>query len=86
MILGDPAQIPAAVAPGARMTLDDLFRRTTERSPQMIALIDPPNRASFTDGGLAGSTNERFVRGTVLAPVRARGVRATLPGFSKYCS
>ena len=50
MILGDPAQIPAAVAPGARMTLDDLFRRTTERSPQMIALIDPPNRASFTDG------------------------------------
>ena len=48
MILGDPAQIPAAVAPGARMTLDDLFRRTTERSPQMIALIDPPNRASFS--------------------------------------
>jgi hypothetical protein len=50
MILGDPAQIPAVVAPGARMTLDDLFRRTAERNPQMIALMDPPNRASFTDG------------------------------------
>ena len=32
------------------MTLDDLFRRTVARRPDAIALADPPNRASFTDG------------------------------------
>jgi AMP-binding enzyme len=49
MILGDP-QMAAATTPGARVTLDDLFRRATQRNPDMLALVDPPNRASFTDG------------------------------------
>src|SRR5947209_11342277 len=31
-------------------TLDDLFRRTAARRPDDIALADPPNRESFTDG------------------------------------
>jgi hypothetical protein len=39
---------PAGVAGAA--TLDGLFRRSAARRPHAIALIDPPNRASFTDG------------------------------------
>ena len=31
-------------------TLDDLFRRAGVRHPQAPALVDPPNRESFTDG------------------------------------
>ncbi|MGN6571703.1 MAG: AMP-binding protein [Pseudolabrys sp.] len=34
----------------APLTLDGLFRRAGVRSAQAPALIDPPNRASFTDG------------------------------------
>jgi len=41
MILGDPDQ----AAGGAR--LDDLFRRAGVRSPDALALIDPPNRQSL---------------------------------------
>ena len=46
MILGDPKHrrpLPAT-------TLDDLFRRAAARRPDAIALADPPNRESFTDG------------------------------------
>ena len=45
MILGDPKTeiVPAT-------TLDDMFRRTAARRPDAIALADPPNRESFTDG------------------------------------
>jgi len=45
MILGDPKieGIPAT-------TLDDLFRRAAMRRPDAIALADPPNRETFTDG------------------------------------
>src|SRR6187200_3079451 len=50
VILGDSEQTAAAAAPGARATLDDLFRRAVQRNPDMIALADPQNRASFTDG------------------------------------
>ena len=37
-------------AEGAHTTLDDLFRRAGVRHPDMLALADPPNRESFTDG------------------------------------
>ena len=47
MILDDPPQ-PANT--GVDATLDDLFRAAVARRPDAIALIDPPNRASFTDG------------------------------------
>ena len=40
--------LPAAHAGGA--TLDDLFRRVVAARPDAPALIDPPDRASFTDG------------------------------------
>ena len=49
MILGDPSQA-SSTAPGGRATLDDLFRRAALRRPDAVALIDPPNRETFTDG------------------------------------
>jgi hypothetical protein len=46
MILGNGDGAATEHAP----TLDELFRRAGVRHPQAIALIDPPNRKSFTDG------------------------------------
>ena len=34
----------------ADATLDDLFRRAAARRPDALALVDPPDRDSFTDG------------------------------------
>jgi hypothetical protein len=48
VILDDAPLTETGVAGDA--TLDDLFRGTAARRPDAIALIDPPNRASFTDG------------------------------------
>jgi hypothetical protein len=48
MILGDPQT--AHVQEGEPATLDDLFRQAAARRPDAIALCDPPNRLSFTDG------------------------------------
>src|SRR5262245_66231631 len=45
MILGETNR-----ASGITTTLDDLFRRAGVRHPDALALVDPPNRASFTDG------------------------------------
>ena len=45
MILGEINR-----ASGVTMTLDDLFRRAGVRHPDAPALVDPPNRQSFTDG------------------------------------
>lgn len=49
MILGEPNGNPATSGIGGRATLDDLFRRAADRHPDATALIDPPNRVSFTD-------------------------------------
>lgn len=50
MIL-DEAHNPANPSgEAARPTFDDLFRRAVERHGDATALIDPPDRASFTDG------------------------------------
>jgi len=43
MILGKTESLPAA-------TLDDMFRQAAARRPEALALVDPPNRSSFTDG------------------------------------
>jgi hypothetical protein len=40
--------LPAAHGGGA--TLDDVFRRAAAARPDALALIDPPDRESFTDG------------------------------------
>jgi hypothetical protein len=45
MILGDG---PSGVLPTA--TLDGLFRRAVARHPDALALADPPDRETFTDG------------------------------------
>jgi len=37
-------------AAAGRPTLDDLFRRAAVHDPDALALADPPNRSSFTDG------------------------------------
>jgi hypothetical protein len=51
MILGDPAAAPGQTPDsGSRLTIDDLFRRAAARRPDALALADPPNRESFTDG------------------------------------
>lgn len=48
MILGD---LNAAQVEGDdQATLDDLFRDAALRRPEAMALCDPPNRTSFTDG------------------------------------
>lgn len=50
MILADLHDQDLASRIGGRATLDDLFRRTAERRPDALALVDPPNRETFTDG------------------------------------
>ena len=50
VILSDPHGRPATARTGGGATLDALFRRAVLRRPDAIALIDPPNRESFTDG------------------------------------
>src|SRR5262249_34272881 len=51
MILGNRSRGPAPPeGQFRRMTLDDLFRRALERHGDAVALVDPPNRQSFTDG------------------------------------
>jgi hypothetical protein len=41
---------PADAGVAGTAVLDDLFRAAAARRPDAIALIDPPNRARFTDG------------------------------------
>jgi AMP-binding enzyme len=50
VILHDPRGRPATTRIGGRATLDELLRRAAQRRPDDVALADPPNRASFTDG------------------------------------
>ena len=47
MILGD---ISRSAPADAGTTLDDILRLNAARHPDAIALIDPPNRESFTNG------------------------------------
>ncbi len=48
MMLGDPQEHSSDA--GGTATLDELFRAALERNPHALALCDPPNRQSFTDG------------------------------------
>ncbi len=50
MILGDAPADQSSALSGAVTTLDDMFRRAMMRHPEMLAIVDPPNRESFTDG------------------------------------
>ena len=46
-ILGEPA---TAQQGGSRVTIDEIFRRVAQRRPEALALVDAPNRETFTDG------------------------------------
>jgi AMP-binding enzyme len=47
MIPGDAQPVPQH---GNRISIDELFRQVAARRPDEVALVDAPNRASFTDG------------------------------------
>ena len=50
-ILGEPASSAAQPQQGAsRVTIDEIFRRVAQRRPEALALVDAPNRKTFTDG------------------------------------
>jgi acyl-coenzyme A synthetase/AMP-(fatty) acid ligase len=48
--LGDTSAPMTNDNSATQSTLDDLFRRALARRPDAPALIDPPDRSSFTDG------------------------------------
>ena len=50
MILGDPRETAAAVTPGTRTTLDDLFHRAAQHSPDMLALAECLHRQDGKHG------------------------------------
>jgi hypothetical protein len=50
VILGEHFRPKSSDNPASRVTLDDLFRRALEQRPDALALADPPDRPTFTDG------------------------------------
>ena len=80
MILGDTLNVTgpmsgthAADLPPVRATLDDLFRRAAVARPDAPALIDPPDRLSFTDGPLRRLTYAQADRAISALAARLRG-------------
>jgi hypothetical protein len=59
--------------PAVRATLDDLFRRAAKARPDALALIDPPDRLSFTDGPLRRLTYAQADRAISSLAARLRG-------------
>lgn len=59
--------------PAVRATLDDLFRRTVAARPDALALIDPPDRLSFTDGPVRRLTYAQANRAISALAARLRG-------------
>jgi hypothetical protein len=49
-ILGDRAEAGQQPANGPSHTIDQLFHRLAARQPDAVALVDAPNRETFTDG------------------------------------
>ena len=46
----DESSVERAAPADRGTTLDELVRRTVAARPDALALVDPPDRASFTDG------------------------------------
>ena len=69
MILAPAAARETAVS----ATLDDLFRRALARHPDAVALIDPPDRASVTDGAPRTLTYAQADRAIAALAARLRG-------------
>src|SRR5947209_14313081 len=59
--------------PAVRATLDDLFRRAVAARPDALALIDPPDRLSFTDGPVRRLTYAQADRAISALAGRLRG-------------
>jgi hypothetical protein len=75
VILGDPNA--KHVIEGGHATLDDIFRAVAAREPDRIALTDPPNRTSFTDGAPRRLTYREADR--VIGAIAGRLRRVGLP-------
>ncbi len=74
MILGDPALTPALPHDPARETIDEHFRRLVQRLPDALALADPANRASVTDGEPRRLTYAQADRAVAAIAARLRGM------------
>ena len=77
MILGLTANDPTVVDSGDGTTIDDLFRRAGARRPDALALVDAPNRGSFTDGAPRRLTFAEADR--VVSAIAGRLRRLNLP-------
>jgi AMP-binding enzyme len=47
---GEPATVAKFSGLSSRITIDEIFRRTVERRPDALALVDPPNRNAMGCG------------------------------------
>ncbi len=74
MILSNPNGGPSTAGLGGRATLDSLFRRAAARRSDAIALIDPPNRQTFTDGPPRRLTYAQADRAICAIAGRLRGI------------
>jgi AMP-binding enzyme len=78
MILGNPVLPPAPPQPDQRLlAVDEVFHRVALRQPDRIALVDPPNRAAFTDGEPRRLTYAQADR--VVAAIAGRVRRMGIP-------
>jgi len=78
VILGDTLNATGPMTgetdlPAVRATLDDLFRRAAAARPDALALIDPPDRPSFTDGPVRRLTYAQADRAISALAARLRG-------------
>jgi hypothetical protein len=71
--LGDRSARDANDLPAVKATLDDLFQRAAAARPDALALIDPPDRPSFTDGAPRRLTYAQADRAISALAARLRG-------------
>jgi hypothetical protein len=71
--LGDRGAHDANDLPAVKATLDDLFRRAALARPDALALIDPADRPSFTDGAPRRLTYADADRAISALAARLRG-------------
>jgi len=71
--LGDRGLRDANDLPAVKATVDDLFRRAASVRPDALALVDPPDRVSFTDGAPRRLTYAQADRAISALAARLRG-------------
>ncbi|MGB9367201.1 MAG: AMP-binding protein, partial [Xanthobacteraceae bacterium] len=71
--LGDRGTRDANDLPAVKATLDDLFRRAAVARPDALALLDPPDRPSITDGPVRRLTYAEADRAISALAARLRG-------------